>query len=335
MRLIELSFADGDRVQPLLKATLKTEPVDHRLSEPDDHGRRLLRLVFKDGDGQKAIDAIQAIMEDEGDWRLVVLPIEAMLPKIDESIDAATKTRRTLALREELYDDIAKGARLNSDFLLLTALSTLVVVFGLSADNIAAVIGAMVIAPLLGPILAFSFASALGDLTMMGKAARTSLAGLALGLGLSFAIGLIYEPNLASVELMSRTVVGLDAPALALAAGAAAALSIATGLPATLVGVMVAVALLPPAATAGMLAGAGEWTLAGRAALLLAINLVAVNLAALLVYFFKGVRPRTWLERRSAKRSVYVNGAVWLTLIIALSALAAHFAASDGAGFAP
>lgn len=335
MRLIELSFADGDRVQPLLKATLKTEPVDHRLSEPDDHGRRLLRLVFKDGDGQKAIDAIQAIMEDEGDWRLVVLPIEATLPKIDESIDAATKTRRTLALREELYDDVAKGARLNSDFLLLTALSTLVVVFGLSADNIAAVIGAMVIAPLLGPILAFSFASALGDLTMMGKAARTSLAGLALGLGLSFAIGLIYEPNLASVELMSRTVVGLDAPALALAAGAAAALSIATGLPATLVGVMVAVALLPPAATAGMLAGAGEWTLAGRAALLLAINVVAVNLAALLVYFFKGVRPRTWLERRSAKRSVYVNGAVWLTLIIALSALAAHFAASDGAGFAP
>ncbi|MCP2670241.1 TIGR00341 family protein [Maricaulaceae bacterium EIL42A08] len=335
MRLIELSFADGDRVQPLLKATLKTEPVDHRLSEPDDRGRRLLRLVFKDGDGQKAIDAIQAIMEDEVDWRLVVLPIEATLPKIDESIDAATKTRRTLALREELYDDIAKGARLNSDFLLLTALSTLVVVFGLSADNIAAVIGAMVIAPLLGPILAFSFASALGDLPMMGKAARTALSGLAMGLGLSFAIGLIYEPNLASGELMSRTVVGLDAPALALAAGAAAALSIATGLPATLVGVMVAVALLPPAATAGMLAGAGEWTLAGRAALLLAINVVAVNLAALLVYFFKGVRPRTWLERRSAKRSVYVNGAVWLTLIIALSALAAHFAASDGAGFAP
>ncbi|MCP2679658.1 TIGR00341 family protein [Maricaulaceae bacterium NA33B04] len=335
MRLIELSFADGDRVQPLLKATLKTEPVDHRLSEPDARGRRLLRLVFKDGDGQKAIDAIQAIMEDEVDWRLVVLPIEATLPKIDESIDAATKTRRTLALREELYDDIAKGARLNSDFLLLTALSTLVVVFGLSADNIAAVIGAMVIAPLLGPILAFSFASALGDLPMMGKAARTALSGLAMGLGLSFAIGLIYEPNLASGELMSRTVVGLDAPALALAAGAAAALSIATGLPATLVGVMVAVALLPPAATAGMLAGAGEWTLAGRAALLLAINVVAVNLAALLVYFFKGVRPRTWLERRSAKRSVYVNGAVWLTLIIALSALAAHFAASDGAGFAP
>ncbi len=332
MRLIELSFADGDRVQPLLKATLKTEPLDHRLTEPDDRGRRLLRLVFKDGDGQKALDAIQAIMEDEPDWRLVVLPVEASLPKVDESPDQAAKAKRTLALREELYDDIAKGARLNADFLLLTALSTLVVVFGLSADNIAAVIGAMVIAPLLGPILAFSFASALGDLPMMGRAARTAMSGLGLGLALSFVIGLVYEPNLMSEELMSRTVVGLDAPALALAAGAAAALSIATGLPAALVGVMVAVALLPPAAAAGLLAGAGEWQLAGRAALLLAINVVAVNLAALLVYFFKGVRPRTWLERRSAKRSVYVNAAVWLVLIVALSVIAAHFAASDGAG---
>lgn len=332
MRLIEVSFPDGDRVQPLLKATLKTEPLDHRLTEPDERGRRLLRLVFRDGDGQRAIDAIQAILEQEVDWRLVVIPVEATAPKLEPEANAAEKRQqRTLALREEMYEDIARGARLNSDFLLLTALSTIVVVFGLSADNVAVVIGAMVIAPLLGPILAFSFGSALGDLTLMGKAARTAVAGLTLGLVISFAIGIMYEPDLFSDELMSRTVVGLDSPALALAAGAAAALSIATGLPAALVGVMVAVALLPPAASAGLLAGAGEWALASRAALLLAINVVAVNLSALLVYFFKGVRPRTWLERRSAKRSVYVNAGVWLVMIAALTALAGHFAASGAA----
>ncbi|MEQ8405316.1 MAG: TIGR00341 family protein [Oceanicaulis sp.] len=332
MRLIEVSFPDGDRVQPLLKATLKTGPLDHRLTEPDARGRRLLRLVFRDGDGQKAIDAIQALLDGTEDWRLVVLPVEATVPKVDEVVgEAERKQTRTLALREEIYEDVAKGARVNSDFLLLTALSTIVVVFGLSADNVAAVIGAMVIAPLLGPILAFSFAGALGDLPLMGRAAKTAVTGLAMGLGISFAIGLVYEPNLMSDELMSRTVVGLDSPALALAAGAAAALSIATGLPAALVGVMVAVALLPPAAAAGLLAGAGEWSLAARAGLLLAINVVAVNLAALLVYFFKGVRPRTWLERRSAKRSVYVNAGVWLVLISILTALAAHFAATGAA----
>ena len=96
---------------------------------------------------------------------------------------------------------------------------------------------------------------------MMLKAAKTAVTGLALGLALSFVVGLIYEPNLFSDELMSRTVVGPDSAALALAAGAAAALSIATGLPAALVGVMVAVALLPPASAAGLLAGSGAWEL--------------------------------------------------------------------------
>ncbi|MEO1038032.1 MAG: TIGR00341 family protein [Pseudomonadota bacterium] len=325
MRLVELTFPDGERVQALLKATLKTEPVDHSLSPPDERGRRLLRLVFNHGDGQKAIDAIQAILEDEADWRLIVVPVEASLPKQEDPPEGARRAR-TLALREELYDDIARGAQLNRDFLLLTALSTIVVVFGLAADNIAAVIGAMVIAPLLGPILAFSFASALGDWPLMIRAGRTALTGLGLGLAISAAIGLVMGVNLESAELMSRTVVGLDSAALALAAGAAAALSLATGLPAALVGVMVAVALLPPAASAGLFAGAGQYDLALRATLLLAINVVSVNLAALATYWLKGVRPRTWLERRSAKRSVYVNAAVWATMIVLLSVLALRLA---------
>lgn len=330
MRLIELSFQDGEKVQPLLKATLKTEPLDHRLSEPDERGRRLMRMVFEDGDGQKALDAISAILEKDEDWRLVVIPIEASLPKVPDDDPEARRRKRTVALREEIYQDIAKGARTNSDFLLLTALSTIVVVFGLAADNVAAVIGAMVIAPLLGPILAFSFASALGDLELMTKASKTALSGLFVGLALSFGVGLLFELDLLSHELMSRTVVGLDSTALALASGAAAALSIATGLPAALVGVMVAVALLPPAATAGLLAGAGEWDLSLRALLLLAINVVSVLLAALVVFFVKGIRPRTWLERRSAKRSLYVNAIVWVILIVGLSFAAARLANVPG-----
>ena len=63
MRLIEVTFPDGEKVQPILKATLKTNPLDHRLTEPDNQGKRLLRLTFRDGDGQKAIDAVQAILE--------------------------------------------------------------------------------------------------------------------------------------------------------------------------------------------------------------------------------------------------------------------------------
>jgi uncharacterized hydrophobic protein (TIGR00341 family) len=330
MRLIELSFPESVDTQPLLKSCLRAGPVDHRMEPPDDRGRRVLRLYFKSGDGQEAIDAIQGLMADTIDWRLVVIPIEATLPKEVEEEDPETrKKRKTLALREELFEDIASGAQLNRDFLVLTALSAVVAALGLNANNVAAVIGAMVIAPLLGPILAFSFASALGDLDLMAKSARTAVAGLALGLGISFALGMALSVNTLSGELVSRTIVGVDTTALALVSGAAAALSISTGVASALVGVMVAVALLPPSAAMGLYAGEGEWTLAARAGLMLSINVVSVNLAALFTYRVKGVRPRTWLERKSAKRSVFVNYAVWVVLIVALTIAAWQVAIYD------
>ena len=68
----------------------------------------------------------------------------------------------------------------------------------------------------------------------------------------------------ASGELISRTKICLDGVALALAAGAAAALSVTSGLSSTLVGVMVAVALLPQTATVGIMLGLGIWRSAPR-----------------------------------------------------------------------
>ena len=302
MRLIEITFPETVDVKPLLKSCLRAGPVDHRLEPADDRGRRLLRLV--------------------------VLPVEASLPldaqKDDAPVEdeAEKKRNKTLALREELYEDIAKGAVLDRDFLLLTALSAVVAAVGLNANNVAAVIGAMVIAPLLGPILAFAFGSALGDLSLMTRSARTASTGLVLGLLVAMALGAMMSANLGSDELVSRTFVGVDSVALALAAGAAAALSMSTGVSSALVGVMVAVALLPPSAAVGLFVGAGEWGYALRAALLLAINVVSVLLAALFIFRLKGVRPRTWLERRSAKLSVFLNYGVWVVCILVLTLIA-------------
>ena len=91
------------------------------------------------------------------------------------------------------------------------------------------------------------------------------------------------EILIASTEILARTDVGLAGVALALVSGAAAVLSLTTGLSSTLVGVMVAVALLPPTATMGMLVGAGHMKLAGGAALLLAVNVVCVIISAKLM----------------------------------------------------
>ena len=104
-------------------------------------------------------------------------------------------------------------------------------------------------------------------------------------------------------------------------ARAAAVLSVTTGQASALVGVMVAVALLPPAATLGFMVGAGHLGLAFGAGTLLAVNVVCVNITAQLVLVLRGVTPRSWREKQGAQRSVTVNFAVWAFLLVALIAL--------------
>jgi len=119
---------------------------------------------------------------------------------------------------------------------------------------------------------------------------------------------------------MVRTDVALASVALALASGAAAVLSLTTGLSTTLVGVMVAVALLPPTVVLGMLLGNARWELAMNAALLLAVNVVCVLLAAMVVFLARGVKPRTWLEQTKVKQSRTLYIALWTVLLAVLIA---------------
>jgi uncharacterized membrane protein len=83
----------------------------------------------------------------------------------------------------------------------------------------------------------------------------------------------------------------------------------------------VAVALLPPAATIGLMLGAGRIDLAFGAALLLGVNFVCVNLSAQVAFVARGVTPRTWLEKRQARRAVMVNACIWIVLLVALAVL--------------
>ena len=320
MRLIEATFSDNcaERVRETVE---EADPVYYRLFDADESGKRLLKVFFGKDDIQDFVDKLQSICEGEEGWRILILPVEATAPPLEEKSDTDRERQKRVALREEIYEDVVDGAALGADFFILTLASTIVAAIGLNADNVAAVIGAMVIAPLLGPILAFSFGSALGDIALIIRAARNAVAGLAVGVAAAMLISFLMPINADSYELMSRTVVGLDSIALALAAGVAAALSIATGVSSALVGVMVAVALLPPAAAIGLFLGAGEFSFAGRAALLLTVNVVCIMLAAQGVYAFKGIRPRTWLERKSAKNAVRINIGVLAAMLLVAAAI--------------
>lgn len=323
MRRLDIHMRDTEALDTVIRAVKAAEPVDYYVVPLEQKDRKLVSVFLRDGSGQALMDNIQTTLEDERDWRVSLHAIEATAPKLDKDEDDEQdrRKRRKQALREEIYTNVVKGARLERDFLIMVVLSTIVAAAGLNADSAAGVIGAMVIAPLLGPILGFSFGAALGDRDLLFGSGKTLIAGVALALAASVAISFIVPVDLESRELMSRAEVRLDGMALAIAAGCAAALSMAKGQSSALVGVMVAAALLPPGAAVGLFLGSGEWAFASRAALLLALNVASLVFAALMVFRLRKIRPRGWLQQKGADRAVAINIAlsvIFLAICVAL-----------------
>jgi len=316
MKIIEV-IADESYIDSIKNIADKNDASDFWIVSSEGEERKVVRILVKPEQRQIILDALQEILATSFSYRVVVIPVEAALPReeAEEETEIISSTETT---REELYNSIGKNARLNRTYLLLIFLSTVVVAIGLLKDNVAVVIGAMVIAPLLGPNLAMALGTALGDTDLMWKAFKTGLAGMSLALVLSILIGIFWPLNVESRELLARTYVGLDSAVLAMASGAAAVISLTSGIPSILVGVMVAVALLPPAATMGLMLGAGQTDLAYGAAFLLAVNIVAINLSAKLAFLVQGIKPRTWLEKEKAKQSMQSYILIWVLTLAAL-----------------
>lgn len=274
----------------------------------DDH--RLYFLLAKPTGRQELIDSLHNMLQTSSRARVVICPVDATLP--------APKTKSPSYTREELYQQLMLGSEVNWTYLILGALSTFVALVGLLQDNVAVVIGAMVIAPLLGPNLTFALGTALNDQSMIKRAVKAALYGLFIAISISSLTGWLWGDIPASDELLDRTVVGFDSVALAVAAGIAGVLSLTTGLSMTLVGVMVAVALAPPAATFGFMLGAGDLKLAFGAGLLLSVNIVCVNLSGLAVFLAKGFTARDVYTRRMGTKYIVIGLVGWTAALLVL-----------------
>lgn len=328
LRVIEI-VAPGERGATIRKVFAEHRPIESwAVAEQEEGGRRVVVRALVDPDYQQStLDALQDALSGTEGWHIVLQPVDAVIPKPDpdENDRAAREAHRRATTREVLYGQIERGARLTNDYLLFVALSTVVAAAALVTNNVAVLIGAMVIAPFLGPNLGFAFGAALGDRTLMGEAAKSLAAGFAVAVGLSILAAAILPLDLEAKELLDRTFIGLDGMAVALASGACAALALTSGASASLVGVMVAVALLPPAVAFGMMLGAGDWRAALGAAELFGVNVASVNLSALAVFRYRGVEPREWLRKFEARQSRRRAFAVFGGLL-ALFALAVVFA---------
>ena len=326
LRLIEMVLPekDGGEVRELLD---EQSVLEYRqIGLPD--GEVLVRILLEGEKSEAVLDMLEKQYAGKEGYRIVILPVEATLPRVE----AAEATPRPPSRaseeklperisRHELYEDISDAARFSQVYFAMVVLSAIVATIGLEHNSVAIVIGAMVIAPLLGPNVALALATTLGDLPLARQAALTGLAGIATVAVMTLIIGALLHVDPTLSQLASRTQVGLSDVVLALAAGCAGALAFTTGVSATLVGVMVAVALLPPMVTFGLLLGGGQLQLAMGALSLLAANLICLNLAAVMTFMVQGIRPATWWEKERAERATRIAIGLWVTLLVVLVGL--------------
>ncbi len=306
----------------LEKIAESSEVIELHHAEQKDETILFTILVLADH-VQTVTDKIQQVLGNNPKYRTLVITVDAVIPKPEQEqneTEENTKEKKQFlgVSREELLEIVSKGVVIDANFFFLVVLSTIVAAIGLLEDNVAVVIGAMVIAPLLGPNLALAFATALGDIQMMKQAIKANLSGFSTCLVIAAGIGFLWPYTHDSKEMLMRADVSFDGVILAIVSGAAAVLSLTRGISSVMVGVMVAVALLPPATTFGIMLGAGEFSHAYGALLLLAVNIVCINLSAKLTLLLKGVRPRTWYEQKTANYTVRWYPLFWVLALIVL-----------------
>jgi uncharacterized hydrophobic protein (TIGR00341 family) len=327
LRMLEVTVPEA-RVDGVCAALQDTGIVDLWRGGHHD-GRGFARLLIRHENVEAVSDLLTDQFGREGGFRIVVLPVEATLPvpeddANDEGTPAQEKPRGPARVsREELYQDLEASTRVTWVYLATVILSTLVAAVGLMRDDMAVIIGAMVIAPLLGPNVALSLSATLGDMDLAVRSLRTNVAGVATALTLSVAMGFLLTVDPTTPQIASRTAVGSSDLVIALAAGSAGTLAYTTGLSGAVIGVMVAVALLPPLVVAGLLAGAGHGAGAMGAFTLLVANVTCVNLAGVATFLAQKVRPRGWSKEEKARKSTRWAIASWLVMLAILGAVIA------------
>jgi len=328
LRLIEIILPETENFERL-RESLEDHPVIEIWEDNIAGEKILVKILVKAEESEKILDLLEKRFSKTEGFRIILLTVEASIPRPEkpkkdepEEVPENNSDNKNIGRisREELYADIDGSANITSVYLVLVVLSSIVASIGILKDNVAIIIGAMVIAPLLGPNMALALGTTLGDTDLIGRALKANLAGIAASLMLSIIVGMVFSVDPGIGELASRTQVGLGDIAIALAAGVAGTLSFTKGLPSALIGVMVAVALLPPTVTVGMLLGSGNTALVPGAVQLVLVNVICVNLAAVTTFFFKGVRPRTWWETKKAEKATRTAIIIWSALLIILVA---------------
>ena len=234
--------------------------------------------------------------------------------------------------RREIIADITESSSPGFDYFLLVILSTSIATLGLITNSPAVIIGAMLVAPLMSPVIGIGLASMIGRRTLLKSALSASLRGALVAVALSALFTFVnsYLPFVSLHELpqeiISRTHPSPIDLMIALAGGIAAAYSLTEErLSAALPGVAIATALMPPICTVGIGVALQRWDVAGGAFLLFITNVVTIAFAAAFVFFLRGFNPYPLDNNRKLPPTLQLSALLILILLIPLTYFSIDF----------
>ncbi len=202
---------------------------------------------------------------------------------------------------------------MSARYLFMTAMSGGIAVLGLLLSSPAVVIGAMLLSPLMDPIMGLGFALAIGDYRWLRQSAMSLLWGTLMAVGLCALIVFLSPIQDITAEIASRTRPNLFDLLVAVFSALAGAYAMIRGREGTIVGVAIATALMPPLAVVGFGLATGNWTVFSGALLLYVTNLMAIALIAALMARMYGFRTRL-----SEKQTQFQNMAI-IAVFVALA----------------
>ncbi len=333
VRLVEVTIPPGER--EAVVETLVEMDVDHYLT-----------------------DATSARGSDREHTAVATFPLprNAVQPVVDELreaglsenahvvvVDAEVDTSRRFEELAKRFGADSGGSRIARDeiiiqarelspnfrtFLFLTLVSAVVAAAGLLLDSPAVVVGSMVIAPLVGPALSASVGTVLDDANLFRRGVKLQVVGgIASILGATvFAVVVrslyLFPPTTditAISQISGRLTPDFLSLIVALGAGAAGVFSLATGVSTALVGVMIAAALIPPAAAVGIGIAWGAPMVAASSGVLVLVNILSINLSAMLTLRYLGYQPKNWFQLERSRTETAKRIGVLLVAIAMLS----------------
>lgn len=328
VRLIQATVPPG--AIPDVRAALAEQGVDSFASpvvDTDEYGA-VLYISVPEGEVESVLDGLYGagLDSDDDDVVLVETAVDVFERANGAGTDLTGRERIASAELAGKTEDLIPTVR---TFVAMMVLSTIVATTGVVLDSAAVVVGSMVLAPLYGPAVSTSVGTVLDESDLFWTGVWLQVLGVVVAIVAATLFAWIMRTAYllpsefaltAAPQIVARLSPDLIALVVALVAGVAGVISIATAAARALVGVMMAAALLPPAAVVGIGLAWGEPTVAFHSGVLLLVNVLAINFSSLVTLWYMGYRPKSWIRLPQTRWEFLKRARALLVAMLVVSA---------------